>query len=204
MPETSEAALEPDLEAEAARINGLTRRAQDGDVGALAELRKVLDADPGWWQQTGNVAWQAENAWLKTYAGTDELAKEVVSRKMRALRRELRGPAPSLLEDLLVTRIVLNWLTLYYAEGLYAQRLRQPEGLSLEASTHCQERIDRGQKRYLAAIRALAQLRHLGPPAPAVQVNVAEKQVNVAASPSVGSVAVPGGVSLPSTGTAGR
>ena len=144
-----------------ARLTALQRRAQDGDTAALAELRKVLDATPGWWQQTGDVAWQAENAWLKAYAGTDELAKEATARKLKALRRQLRGPNPSPLEDLLATRIALNWLTLYYAETLYANRLRSPEGMTLEASTHCQERIDRCQKRYLAAIRALAQLRRV-------------------------------------------
>ncbi len=45
-------------------------------------------------------------------------------------------------------------------------------------SPHQQERIDRSRRRYLAAIRALAHLRRLQ--VPAVQVNVAEKQINVA------------------------
>jgi hypothetical protein len=150
-----------DLEAELKRLTTLQRRARGGDAGALAALRKVLDGDPGWWQRTGDVAYQAEQSWLKAYAGTDELAKEVIARKMKALRRELRGDGGSPLERLLVDRIVLNWLTLYHAESMYAQRLRQPEGVSLESSTHHQERIDRCQKRYLAAIRALAQLRRV-------------------------------------------
>ncbi len=172
-----------DLEAEAARLTALQRRAMDGDAGALAELRKVLDADPGWWQQTGDAAHQAATSWLQTYAGKDELAKEVVSRKMRELTRELRGPEASPLARLLVDRIVLNWLTLHYAESQYARRLRSEDGISFEASAYYQERVDRSQKRYLAAIKALAQLRRLeqrGPLVAVGQLNVAERQVNVA------------------------
>jgi hypothetical protein len=61
--------------------------------------------------------------------------------------------------------------------------------MSLELSTHCQERVDRCQKRYLAAIKALAQLRRLEQRGPLVavgvgQVNVAERQMNVAVSGS--------------------
>lgn len=169
-----------DLEAEAARLTALQRRAMEGDAGALGELRKALDADPGWWEKTGDVAWQTEAAWLKTYAGRDEFAKEAISRKLRALRRELRGPEASPLEYLLVSTISLNWLVLAYSQTLCAQRMGQEGGVSLEVSTHLQERVDRAQRRYLASIRALAQLRRLQRPPQAVQVNVAERQVNVA------------------------
>ena len=78
----------------------------------------------------------------------------MVSRKIRALTRDLGGPEASPSERLLVDRIVLNWLTLYHAEAIYAQRMGQPGGISLDLSTHC-------QKRYLAAIRALSQLRRV-------------------------------------------
>ena len=57
--------------------------------------------------ETGDVAWQAEQAWLKAYAGTDEFAKEVTARRLRALRQDLNGPDPTPLERLLVARIAL-------------------------------------------------------------------------------------------------
>jgi hypothetical protein len=173
-----------DLEAEATRLTALQRQAMAGDASALAELRKVLDADPGWWQQTGDLAWQAEVAWLQTYAGKDALAREATARKMRDLRRELRGPEASPLERPLVQRIVLNWLTLHFAERRYAGQLGSEEGVPLDVSAHSQERIDRCQKRYLAAIKALATLRKLeqrGPLVAVGQLNVADRQLNVAA-----------------------
>jgi hypothetical protein len=191
---TPDAPTGRDLEAEAARLTALQRRAMDGDAGALAELRKVLDADPGWWQQTGDVAWQAENAWLRTYAGKDEFAKEATSRKLQAMRRHLRGPEASPLARLLVDRIVLNWLTLHYAESQYARGMRSEHGIALDVSTHQQERVDRCQKRYLAAIKALAQLRRLeqrGPLVAVGQVNVAEQQLNVSTTTQGDGPSVP-------------
>ena len=99
---------------------------------------------------------------MKAYAGGNEVAKEVTARKLKALRRQLRGPDPSPLEDLLATRIALNWLTLYYAEMIYATPHARSRGACRwTPGTHCQERIDRCQKRYLSAIRALAQLRRV-------------------------------------------
>ncbi len=51
-------------------------------------------------------------------------------------------------------------------------------GLSQANDTFHQQRIERAQRRYLAAIKALAQVRKLG--VPAVQVNIGDKQINVA------------------------
>jgi len=42
-------------------------------------------------------------------------------------------------------------------------------------SEHHQKRIDRAHKRYLSSIRSLVQIRKMGP---AVQINIAEQQVN--------------------------
>ena len=42
-----------------------------------------------------------------------------------------------------------------------------------------QQRLDRGQTRLLAAIKALAQVRKLLRPQAMVQVNIAQQQVNV-------------------------
>ena len=81
-----------------------------------------------------------------------------MARKARALRRELAGPTPAPLERLLAERVVLCWMALHHAELLYAQR---PPTLTLDQSTHAQERLARFQKMYLAAIKALAQLRRV-------------------------------------------
>ncbi len=50
--------------------------------------------------------------------------------------------------------------------------------LTLAQGDYHQRRIDRAHRRYLASIKALAQVRRLL--TPAVQVNIAERQINVA------------------------
>jgi len=72
-----------------------------------------------------------------------------------------QGPPPTPLERLLVERIVLCWLHLYYTETLYVANLEQ---LPLRQDAFYQQRISMAQARYLSAIRTLAQLRRLGIP----------------------------------------
>jgi hypothetical protein len=57
---------------------------------------------------------------------------------------------------------------------LYAQQ----DSMSLQLGTYYQRCITSAQKRYLAAVKALALVRKLA--LPALQVNIADKQVNVA------------------------
>jgi hypothetical protein len=101
------------------------------------------------------------------------LIREVVPRKMDQLRTELGGPSPSPVERLLVDRIVTCWLHLHYLENMYGQA----ENLSADRAKYYQESIQRAQKNYLSAIKTLATIRKLA--LPALQVNVARKQVNV-------------------------
>jgi hypothetical protein len=79
------------------------------------------------------------------------------------------------LKRLLADRVPTGWLTLVVAEGTYLQALER--GLSQSADAFHQQRIERAQRRYLEAIKTLAQVRRLE--VPAVQVNIADKQINV-------------------------
>jgi len=78
------------------------------------------------------------------------------------------------LERLLSKRIAVCWLQLQYYEAIYAQNLSK---FTITQSEYHQRRIDKAHRRYLSAIRTLAQIRKLGP---AVQINIAEKQINTA------------------------
>ena len=161
---------------EADQIMALVDRANQGDASVLPALRKVFDEHPELWGENGDLARIVEAGWLKRMGGNDELFKESVSRHLRAMRKELCGPAPSPLEHLLVDRIGVCWLALHYAEAIYAQT---GGDMTFKQGEYYQDRIDRSQKRYLAAIKALAQIRRIQ--LPMLQVNVAEQQVNVGA-----------------------
>lgn len=154
----------------------LLDKANKGDTTALSAVQVALDAWPAVWQEYGDLAKTARDSLVRRIAGEKALAQqEMYERKLAAMQQDLAGPTPSFLERLLVERIVLCWLHLYYAEGIYTQNM---EEFSIRQAEFQQARISKAQTRYLMAIRTLAQIRRLN--VPAVQVNIAEQQVNVA------------------------
>ena len=93
------------------------------------------------------------------------------------LRKDLLGDDPTPLERLLVDRIVVTWLQVQYCDFNYGVR----KDLSVAQSEHASRYQDRVQRRHLAACKALAQVRKLEVN---IQVNIAEKQINVMGMPS--------------------
>lgn len=156
-----------------AQLRSMVSRANDGDESALRELRPILDMVPALADDLGNLARIALSAWLDRTAGTQLGFRAALGRKAELLRDDMTQPSDGPLEALLVERITVCWLHLWYAEGIYARKMETLEG---EWSEHYQRRIDRAQRRYLQAIRTLAQVRRLA--VPSVQVNIAEQQVN--------------------------
>lgn len=158
------------------RLNALLPAVNAGDSSARDQLRAVLAATPHLWTEVGNLGRQAELALVRTAAGDNPVVKEAIVRKLDGLRVEVAGPHPSRLESLLADRIAICWLSLTVAEGTYHQGLER--GMSHSDDTFHQQRIERAQRRYLAAIKTLAQVRRMD--LPALQVNIGEKQINVA------------------------
>lgn len=155
----------------------LVRQAEAGDAAALNELRALADTRlAGLWEDYGNLARSAERSLVNVAAGENALTREAIMRKLETLRAELLGAAPSPLERLLVERVVLCWLQSHYEDAIDAIGLKK--GVSWTQSLNQQKRVDGAQRRYLSAIKALATVRRLA--LPMLQVNFAEKQVNIA------------------------
>lgn len=157
------------------RVNALLPAVNAGDSAARDELRVVLDATPKLWTEVGNLGRQAELALVRAAAGDNPVAKEAIVRKLDTLRREVTGPRPSILERLLADRVAISWLALTLAEGTYYQALER--GIDPADEAVYLKRVDRAQRRYLAAIKSLPQVRRMD--LPALQVNIGEKQVNM-------------------------
>ena len=87
-----------------------------------------------------------------------------------------QAPLPTPIETLLVDRIVLCWLHLHLVDAFYAQNMQR---LSIQQLDFHERRVSLSQRRYLSAIRTLAHVRRLQ--VPAVQVNIAGQQINLAA-----------------------
>lgn len=161
-------------QAEIADAAGFLKRADEGDQATLPTLRKLLESPAAVEKLGGNLASRAQNALVASICGKRLLDAEALLRKLELLREELGGPSPTPLERLVVERIVACWLQLHQLELSYGAKASMP----IELANYYQKSIDRAQKRYLAAIKALAYVRRLA--RPVVQVNVARKQVNVA------------------------
>jgi hypothetical protein len=156
----------------------LLPQANTGDPKALAALRAACDADPTVWRDLGDLGRLGRISLIDKIGGKNSVISAAIARRVGALRDELGGPAPPPLERLLIDRILSNWLHLHAAEAVYAQRVGE---LTLKQSEYHQRTIDRAQRRYLASVKALAEIRRLG--LPVVQLNVAAaggQQVNVA------------------------
>jgi hypothetical protein len=137
----------------------LLQRCQQGDRGALPQLRAVLDQHPEVWRHIGDLALHAELAWVDLICGTNDSLRESVIRKVRELKVDLGGASPSPLERLLAERVSACWLQVHHADTCFARA----KGLSLKEADVAVKRQDRAHRRYLTAIGALATFQKLMP-----------------------------------------
>ncbi len=157
------------------RVLRLLRYAGKGDRAAISELRELFNSKPAQWEMIGNMATQAECSLVKVASGDNKVVKEAIYKKLTAMKKELAGSAPTPLERLLVERVVACWLQVHYADFIYTQHMNK---FTLEQGYYYQQRQDRAHRRYMSAIRTLAQVRRLL--IPPVQVNIGNQQVNAA------------------------
>jgi hypothetical protein len=137
------------------RLQRLVQLAQQGDESALPELRQALDVHPEVWQRYGDLALQAQAAWLQLICGPDLLLREALLRKVAELEAELLDAEACPLQRLLVQQVVATWLQVQYADAVAAQlRSSQPA-----QHTIALRRQNSASKRYLQAIRTLATVR---------------------------------------------
>jgi hypothetical protein len=172
------------------KLEALLVCAVTGDESALPFIRELLDILPSMGDVFG--AKQAEQQILSAIAGKNIVQREALERKLEQMRDELSGQNPQPLERLLIERVVLCWLHSHYADLQY--------GLAASISTsersdYLQRQLDRAQRRYLAAIRCLANVRRLALP---IKVDVAlEGEVGTHPRPACrGPVEVGHGVAL--------
>lgn len=151
-------------------------RAEAGDRSVLPRLREILERFPDIAEELGNLTEMARSALRSRFKRDSLLLGEVLEAEEAALSAEIVGPNPTVLERLLSDQIVLCWQHLRYLEISYGQT----HGYTFREGEYYQRCLDRAQRRYLSAIKTLAQIRKLG--LPAMQVNIATaggKQVNV-------------------------
>ena len=157
-----------------ADLRETAEKAQDGDEGAAVELRKMLDGSPDLaWRFIKGPGKMAEDALVDEFTRDDDPAsKELLKHQLESMRIEVAGENPSPLERLLAERVVATWLQVQVFDAFYAHGMK---GGTRPQDEFRQKRLDRAHRRHLSAVKTLAQVRKLGP---AVQINIAQKQIN--------------------------
>ncbi|HEX2987438.1 MAG TPA: hypothetical protein VHS06_04625 [Chloroflexota bacterium] len=150
--------------------------AQNGDQSALVSLRQSFEVESRLWKTLDKLTARSENTMIELLVGNNKLLAEKMRLGLAALKRELSGPNPTLLEELLVERIVVCWLDVHYADFVSTTCLKV-NGTDKQVA-FCQKYQNHAQRRYLAAVKSLALVRRLL--TPQVQVNIGARQVNVA------------------------
>ena len=159
-----------------AKLQGLNEKAEQGDREAVRGIRKLLAENPDLaWRFIDNPGVHAESALIDQITRDDDLtAKEFFKHQLQSMKIEVVGENPSPLERLLAERVVATWLQVQLFESFYVLGMKNE---SMRQGDYRQKRLDRAHRRHLSAIRTLAQIRKMGP---AMQINIAEKQVNTA------------------------
>lgn len=138
------------------------------------ELDRLLREQPAVWRVAGDIVEHTAQKLMKDIGGTYALRTSLQVGWMQ-LQIDLARPNDGELERLLIQQIALAWLKLAYIEHYHEYFLTT----GTETITKCdfwERRLSAAQRRYLRATETLARVRRLQ--LPAVQVNIAEQQVN--------------------------
>lgn len=155
----------------------LVKAANDGDQEALSRLRALYEAAPELSQLVSDWQYATEQEILNSAAPGVAVTFRA---QADTLRKQLRGEEASPLERLLINRIVLDQLHAFKTEHV----LQTSGSLTLAQAEYRQKQAERAQRRLLRSIKSLAEVQKLL--RPSVQVNIAERQVNIAGDVQTG------------------
>jgi hypothetical protein len=136
---------------------------------------EVLALMPSLSAELGDVAAHAQNAWIARAAGDDQLVRAAMKKRAAEIEDQLlEGSRGSAIERLLAGRAALCWLQANYYDATADTR----GDIEIPLAEFLLKRQDRAHRRYLVALKTLAEVRRLM--VPAVQLNIGAKQLNLA------------------------
>jgi hypothetical protein len=139
----------------------LIDRAEAGDETVLPALRKALADHPEMALSNGDVVAKALDALLTLSCGSNLFVKESIRCAANQLRQDLLVGTTSKIEQLLVDRIVLSWVSVHFEEYDLAMRTPALLRTNHRALQAAQRSLDKAHARHQAAIRSLATVQRL-------------------------------------------
>ena len=174
--------LEPpkDVKYRLGELRTLSQRVEDGDKSARKELRKALrESAPEVIYRASDISRRSQWVLAETIAGGEPLREEAIVTRLDLMCVEVAGENPTPLEVLLTERIVSSWLVVEVLEGLMNAQLKLGEDAPRAPTNYLKFIVgwqESAQRRYLSAIKELAQVRKLQSNTPGIQVNT---QINL-------------------------
>jgi hypothetical protein len=146
----------PEDDAEAVAVYAKARAGDEEAVERVGELIRQR----GWVDWVGDIGRLATRNLIAQATCDDEVWRAGIEEKVKVLNEELLGPNPSILERLLVRRIVNGWVTVHSLELELA--VRPP--VNVRNKAYLDTAVSRAQKRMTQAVGELARLRRLQAP----------------------------------------
>jgi hypothetical protein len=160
-------------------LQELSDKAEDDDEGARQELRRRLAQEaPEVVARCSDSARTYRRLLAKRSSGGSPLVEEAISERARRMALELAGGRSSPLEVLLSERVASLWVLVELQEALLAAWYYKAEATSPAFVLQMARLQESCNRRYLGAIKTLAQVQKLQGPS-RVQVNIGGNQVNV-------------------------
>lgn len=140
----------------------------------LKALRQCFVTVPDLWRNID----MAHNAALEAIEGVEASPKtrEYMRANYEGQCKALGSDHATPLEQTLIDHAALCWLRLQCIEQQYSHMMAK--SITLTMGDYWERRLSAAQRRYLRACETLARVRRLR--LPAMQVNIADKQVNIA------------------------
>ena len=160
-------------------LQELADKAEGGDDGARLELRRRLrEESPEVVAGCSDSARSYRRLLAERSSGGNPLRKEAISERAGRMALELAGENPTPLEVLLSERVASLWVLVELQEALLAAWYYKAKATSPTFVLQMARLQESAHRRYLAAIKTLAQVQKLQGPS-RVQVNIGGNQINV-------------------------
>jgi hypothetical protein len=160
------------------KLQELADKAEEDD-GARRELRRRLrEETPEVLARCSDFARSYRRLLTERSSGGNPLRKEAISERAGRMAIELAGDNPTPLEVLLSERVASMWVLVELQEALMAVWYYKGGGTPMSVVLQMARLQESAHRRYLAAIKTLAQVQKLQGPS-RVQVNIGGNQTNV-------------------------
>jgi hypothetical protein len=160
-------------------LQELADKAEGGEDGARLELRRRLrEETPEVVAGCSDSARSYRRLLAERASGGNPLRKEAISERADRMALELAGENPTPLEVLLSQRVASLWVLVELQEALLAAWYYKAKATSPTFVLQMARLQESAHRRYLAAIKTLAQVQKLQGLS-RVQVNIGGNQLNV-------------------------